>query len=206
MRRWISRLFVLVLVGTLTGCWFPVRFDAEVEISRAGYYSFIFDGYLVDVELYDALREREITRGSAEEKEEIAKLKSDLERDPSASGVAYHNKGIFKLTWKREGDLLKTKSVTFLRRNEHIIGLSYNRDTGFVTMSGRSISRSQKNQIVERGLTTNGQLRVITDAKVTRHNATKVKDFKARGPRHKVYIWEINSVFVPTPILKIGLR
>ena len=39
----------LFLVAVLMGCYIPIRFDAEIEITRGGYYDFKFDGYMTSV-------------------------------------------------------------------------------------------------------------------------------------------------------------
>ena len=47
----------MVLTALLAGCYLPIRFDAEIEVTRNGYYSVVFDGYLVSVPLFRGLRE-----------------------------------------------------------------------------------------------------------------------------------------------------
>ena len=46
------------LMAVLSGCYLPLRFDAEIELSKRGYYSIIFDGYLVWVPFFDKLSVR----------------------------------------------------------------------------------------------------------------------------------------------------
>ena len=50
----------VVLSALLSGCYIPIRFDAEIEIHRTGAYDFKFDGYMASVELYKGLRDRKI--------------------------------------------------------------------------------------------------------------------------------------------------
>ena len=159
---------------------------------------------MVDTRLYGALKDGKVQ--GAQEVDEVKKLKSDIERDPDASDFSYIKQGYFKMHWHREGDLLQAKSVTFLRRNEHIFGIAYNKETRIVNMLGRSLGKSQKDQIVQSGLNTSGELRVITDTKVISHNADEVKDFPARGPRTKVYIYRIPNIYRATPQMQISLR
>lgn len=194
-----------VLFAALGGCYLPMRFDAEVEITRRGYFSFIFDGYLTKVQLYDGLRRDKIS--SAQEKVEIEKIRADFARDPSASEFSYLRKGYFRIRWERKGDIVKAKTVTFFRRNEHMLGISYNSKTGRVGVAGRSIKRDAKNQLNEMGLGgMNGEIRVITDAPVLTHNATKVIKNRSRGPGFKNYVWEIANIYAPTPSIIIALQ
>lgn len=194
-----------LLAITLGSCYMPMRFDAEIELTRAGYFSFIFDGYLTKVELYDALRRNKMT--PAEEKVEIEKIRADFARDKNASQFAYHRKGYFRVHWERKGDILKSKTVTFFRRNEYMLGISYNSETGRVGVMGRSLGRDTKNKLNEIGLGgTNGEIRVITDAPVLSHNASRVSRNSSRGPGFKTYIWKIANIYAPTPSITIALR
>ncbi|PIW28612.1 MAG: hypothetical protein COW30_07145 [Rhodospirillales bacterium CG15_BIG_FIL_POST_REV_8_21_14_020_66_15] len=203
-RRLRPLLILLVAAVALAGCYLPARFDAEIELDRRGYYKVIFAGYMVDTRLYKDLKEGKVQ--GAQEVEEVKKLKADIERDPDASDFGYIKQGYFKLKWQREGDLLKAKSVTFLRRNEHILGIAYNKETRLVNILGRSLPKSQKDQIVQAGMNTTGELRVITDTKVISHNADEVKDFPARGPRTKVYVFRIPNIYRATPQMQVSLR
>lgn len=203
-RRLRPLLILLVAAVALSGCYLPARFDAEIELDRRGYYKVFFSGYLVDTRLYTALKDGKID--GAQEVEEVKKLKADIERDSDASEFGYIKQGYFKMKWQREGDLLRAKSVTFLRRNEHIFGIAYNKETRIVNMLGRSLGKSQKDKIVQSGLNTSGELRVITDTKVISHNADEVKDFPARGPRTKIYIYRIPNIYRATPQMQISLR
>lgn len=188
----------------LTGCYLPARFDAEIELDRRGYYKMIFSGYMVDTRLFGKLKSGEVQ--GAQEVDEVKKLKADIERDPDAKEFGYLKQGYFKMQWQREGDLLQAKSVTFLRRNEHIFGIAYNKEKRIINMLGRSLPKSQKDRIVEQGLNMSGELRVITDTKVVSHNADEVKDFISRGPRTKVYIYRIPNIYRATPQMQISLR
>ena len=96
--------------------------------------------------------------------------------------------------------------MTFFRRNEYILGISYNSETGQISMLGKSLSRDIKDRLRESGLDTSGELRVFTDANVVSHNATTVKPFPSKGPNYKMYTWKIQNLLAPTPALKIQAR
>jgi len=201
----LLRPFVLVLaVLSLSSCYMPIRFDAEIELSRRGYYQFFFDGYLAKVSLYDGLRKREISRD--EELEQAKNIETDFRRDKSTREIKYLKKGHFKVSWQRKGDLTKTKTVTFVRRNEQMLSLSYNSKSGRVNVAGRSIKRDTKRQLTKLGLGTRGEIRFITDTDVISHNATSVKKLPKRGPRFRMYTWKIKNIFDRTPSLITSLR
>ena len=163
-----------------------------------------FDGYLAKVELYDKLRKNEIT--PAEEQEDVENVRTDFKRDTSTKAFEYMQKGHFRVNWSREGDLTKVKTVTFFRCNENMLGISYNSKSGQIGISGRSMSRDIRQRLNDSGLTMRGELRVMTDAPVLRHNATDVSRKSPLGPNFKTYTWKIANIFAATPSMTIALR
>lgn len=208
MKTKIKSLMLAVLVSmtsvVLSGCYMPVRFDAEMEVTRAGYYRIIFDGYLAKVPFYNDIRQRKLTR--EEEKEKVEVYRADLARDKSMSQVSYVKQGIYRAHWEKEGDILRDKFITFIRRNENMMSLRYVKKDGTVILAGATIGQDQKKQIAEIGLDMVGELRLISDAKVIGHNAPIVKDWPSTGPRFKMYVWPINSIFAASPNLVIKLH
>ncbi|OHC75127.1 MAG: hypothetical protein A3G18_07550 [Rhodospirillales bacterium RIFCSPLOWO2_12_FULL_58_28] len=190
-------------VTVLSGCYIPARFDAEIKLTRAGYYSMIFDGYLVDAGLYDGLRKGKIS--GDEEKRKIELIRADMKRDTAVKEFAYFKKGHFKVHWEKEGDLVKDNMVSFLRRNEKFITVKYLQKKGIAVMEGASIADSTAKRMLEEGLNIQGEIRVMIDAKVIRHNATKVKG-DPNAPGEKVFIWKLADVNAPTPNLVYELR
>ena len=191
--------------AVLSGCYLPVRFDAEIILHRSGYYDFKFDGYLARIELFQGLKEGTID--AAEERKQIEVIRRDMTRDKGVKDFKYIKKGHFKVTWEYQGDLLKTKSVSFFNTNtEYMLGIRYNWKTGLITMAGKSIAKSAKKKLNDLGLTSTGTIRVYTDAKVISHNANKVAVNKRLGGRFMTYTWNLKDIFAPTPklVLKPG--
>ena len=199
------RAFVmLVTMLVVTGCYMPIRFDAEIDISRGGYYEFFFDGYLAKVELYQGLKDGEINREEELAQAEI--IRQDFTRDSATKEFEDFKQGHFKVNYQRDGDLLKTKTMTFFRRNEYILGISYNFETGMISMLGKSLKRDIKERLRASGLDSSGELRIFTDGLVTSHNATTVKPFPSKGNGYKLYTWKIQNLLHPTPALKIKVH
>lgn len=194
---------LVLAAAVLAGCYMPLRFDAEIEIDRAGYYSIIFDGYMTRTDLFQDIREGEADAAEVEKRIEV--IRRDLTRDPATTEFEYFKDGVFKVHWQREGDLLEDRSVTFVRRNEQIVNLSYNHETQQISMLGKSLKRDVKDRLREAGLDTSGQIRVFSDANVTMHNATSVKPAPQKGDGWKLYVWDIPNLLAPTPFLKIAL-
>jgi hypothetical protein len=175
--------------GLLRSC--PLR--------RRGYYNLTFDGYMASAPLYDELSEGKLL--AAGEAEKVARLEADIIRDKAVEEFEYIKQGHFKIRWHKEGDLLRVKSVTFLRSNERIVSLRYVRDSGLVTLQGAAIAKSNARRLVDMGLNIQGQLRVRTDAEVVSHNATLVK-----GTEVRTYVWNVKSAFDPAPKLVLNIR
>ncbi|MCP5373547.1 MAG: hypothetical protein H6907_17600 [Hyphomicrobiales bacterium] len=190
----------LVLLLPLVGCYLPVWFDAEVRISRQGYYDALFDGYLISLPFASDLAAGKL--GAGQEKDESAKVVADLKRDSAVTQADYVRKGRFKVHWARKGDIIRQKMMTFVRRNEQILSLKYVKTTGMLTLEGRSLRGSDIQRLRQQGFTVQGELRVITPAAVASHNAQKVV---RKGFDH-IYVWKIKDWGDPAPKLDIRMR
>lgn len=194
-------MFPVLLTVVLSGCYVPGSFDAEIEIGRTGFYKMTFEGYMAETNLFNKVVRDKIS--AKEEAERVERLKTDLTRDRATKLFEYFKKGHFRIKSEKQGDILKTKSVTFLRRNENILSINYVKSKALVTIQGTPISQINAQRIVDAGLGVQGSLKVTTDARVISHNAQKVK--KGEG-RKKIYLWRIKSPFDPSPKLSFNLR
>ena len=195
--RAVTRVGLLASAAlVLASCYLPVRFDSEITVDRAGYYDLKFDGYLADVTLYQGLVEGKIT--PEQETEKIAVIERDLTRDTDVKEFEYFREGHFRIKWERAGDLLKAKTVTFLRRNELILQLKYVENSGYIVLEGKSIRKENRQQLADMGLSMQGQIRVKTDMKVKDSNATSTKP-DPTDKRFTWLVWDIAGVMSPTP-------
>ena len=199
MLRSVRILAALAFALVVGSCYLPARFDAEVTVTRAGYYTMKFDGYLVDLDLYGNLKKG--TMLPAGERDRVEILRRDFERDSATKEFQYFKQGHFKVRWESAGDLTRSHMVSFVRRNENMISLSYVPTNHEITVRGTSLSTDQKDQILAAGLNIQGQIRVITDARVVEHNATKVTERDGKP----MYVWQINSARDPSPRMVIIL-
>lgn len=197
------KIFALAafLVTVLSGCYLPVRFDAEIEIDRTGYYSIIFDGYMAEHKLFGDLKQKKITR--QQELEKVKTLETDFKRDKSTKEFKYFKEGIFKVHWTQKGDLLKHGMVTFVRRNEKILTVYYSKKRQRIFVEGKSLRKSNAEQLTKLGLGMQGELRIKTNANVDKHNAHRV--IKKTG-RDRIYVWKVKSLFDKSPKLSILFR
>lgn len=199
----MTRILTLALALLAAGCYLPVRFDAEIEVFRTGHYSIEFDGYIAELPLYEGLQKQKL--GGAEEEKKVEAVKADFKRDKGTKDIQYHRKGIFRVKWQDQGDLLKAKMVTFIRRNAAMLTVSYADTTGLVSIYGASLTKENIDRIAALALGTEGQIRVYTDAKVVSHNATSVADNPKKGPNFKTYTWKVAG-FEKPPKITIALR
>ena len=96
--------------------------------------------------------------------------------------------------------------MTFFRRNENMVSISYNKNTGRVLVAGRSLSEKQRKQMHDLGSGMIGEMHVINYTIVIAYNATKVKKLSKRGPRFRMYTWEIKNIFDKTPSIRMAMR
>ena len=197
-------LMAAFLVAVLSGCYLPLRFDAEIELSRRGYYSIIFDGYVTWVPLFDELRKGELSE--KQEKKKSEQIVRDLARDSAATEVKYLKNGVFKLHWEKSGDLFRSSLITFVRRNAAMLSISFVKKKGLVTLRGTDVGKSNAKKLVAMGLGIDGELRVKTDGRVISHNATKKRKITEDGRTKMLYIWKIKSLFERAPELVMVLR
>jgi hypothetical protein len=191
---------LLVAIVVLSGCYLPASFDAELELSRTGLYKMSFDGFIVETGLYREIRADTIKGEALEEK--IARVLTDFTRDSSTKSVSHFGKGAFKVVWSKSGDIIRSRQVTFFRRNENMLSISFNKNTGRIGLAGRYIAKKDGDRIQAMGLDVKGVIRIKTDAKVLSHNAQKT--FKEGAVT--VYFWELKSVYDRAPKMQVVLR
>ena len=193
-----SLMIVVVAAAALSSCYLPGSFDAEIELSRTGLYKMTFDGYIVDVQLYDDLRQGKLTQKQQEEK--IANVIADFKRDGDTKEVSYFGQGAFKVVWQTSGDITRTPQVTFFRRNENMLSITYDEKEGAINLAGKYVKKQDADRILQMGLNIQGVLRVKTDAHVIAHNAQRV----TKDGLTTIYGFRLTSVTDPSPRMKVA--
>ncbi|MGB0749724.1 MAG: hypothetical protein ACPGO3_13350 [Magnetospiraceae bacterium] len=197
------RVFLVCLVMLpLLGCYIPVKFDAEITLSRTGNYGVEFAGYIADATLYQDLVQNKLT--AVQERDKAALIKRDLLRDSSMEKADYYRTGHFDILYKRVSDILRDRQFTFIRRNEEIITLAYDPQRGAVTVRGKSIGQANARRLRDMGLWVEGEIRLRTDGPVFNHNATTVRE--GQNPGETLLVWTISSPYDPAPTAVIGIR
>ncbi|HJO68550.1 MAG TPA: hypothetical protein QF804_02595 [Rhodospirillales bacterium] len=202
LRPAVALLLAIIMSQALAGCYLPIRFDAEIEITRNGYYEIFFDGYVAEVTLFDALRQRSLAPG--EEQTRADHVIEDFRRDSATEEALYVKPGIFKINWRKSGDLLRARMITFFHRNENMLSVKYVKTTRLITVQATPIGKENARKLLDMGLGMQGQLRVKTDAKVIDHNAGRVVD--APEKKQKIYVWDVVDITAPPPKITIALQ
>lgn len=199
----LFRKFALLVsaILILSGCYLPASFDAEMELSRTGLYKMSFDGYIVDLNIYQSMRSKKLKVGSPELKEKIQKVIDDFERDTSTKSVSYFKQGAFKVNWSKGGDIIKARQVMFFRRNENMLSITFDKKKATIMLKGKYIKSQDAARLEQLGLTVQGVIRIKTDAKVVTHNAQKIWNEGSV----KFYGWRLNSIRDKPPLLIVSL-
>jgi hypothetical protein len=189
---WLALAFSAVAV--LAACYVPDRFKSEVRVGASGDYAISFYGDLIWAPLFRDIQENHLSPKEAAEK--IEGIRKDLVRDGNFKEVTSLGSGRFHVVFERKGHLKPVDQVTFVRRNAIILELRATED-GKIALDGNAIKPADANTAATLGLSMQGEFRLITDAKVLKHNAGNVTLFQG----FPVYIWKIENAFSPAPHL-----
>ena len=191
-------LLPIAALLALASCYLPGSFDAEIELSRTGLYKMKFDGYIVDVNFYGELRDNKLSK--EEQAAKVERILTDFTRDKDTKEATYFGQGAFHVVWSKSGDIVKSRQVTFFRRNEDMLSITFNEKQRTITLAGKYIKKDDAERIRQMGLNVQGVLKIKTDARVEAHNATNVTKEAAVS----VYGWRLTSVTDPSPKMKVA--
>lgn len=195
---WLLRaLSAMVLVISLTSCFLPQDFDAEIVIDRKGAYGIAFEGELVSLPLQYAFLQGEMNDRDERERR-IQDTFADLDNS-GLSDIKHLGRARYSARYERQGHLGLERTVYFVRRNAKILTIEYNYEVEEITVRGATLRTDQKKLLAEMGLSMKGQLRVRTDAKVIQQNADRV----VQDGLSQTYIWFIENIYGPAPKLVI---
>lgn len=191
---WLKRLTALALLLTLSSCYIPDKFRAELRLSRFGDYDLTYKGDLMWAPILDDYRTGKITPDN--EVEKIENIRKDLVRDIAFRKIESRGRGRFAVEYERAGRLGQVQLVALIRRDARILMLRGLQNGGIV-VTANSLRPSDAQTMAELGLTMEGEFRVTTDANVVDHNATEVRQFG----NYRVYVWKIDGPLAPAPHL-----
>jgi hypothetical protein len=193
-----ARFCWLLAAALLTGCYLPSDFVADLRITPDGDYNFQYTGQLTYLPLLEKLDKGGLSQ--AETTERIKAVTEDLARDKGFEEISYVDRAMFRVRYKRVGNILREKSYTFIRLNSRLISME-RRANGMVDIFGDKPNTADAQRIAATGLVMRGQLRIQTEAQVVQQNATEMLDADPA-----VYIWRIDGVEQPSPRLILSTR
>lgn len=194
MGEWMRGLAALSLIFTLSGCYIPDSFKAELRMSRFGDWALSYNGDFIYAPILHDYAEGKIT--SENENQKLQNIYNDLIRDPAIKDIRKSGKGRFHVKYERTGHLEAIQLTAMVRRDSRMLALKSNQD-GTIVIHGNGVKPSDAQRMAELGINMQGEFRVTTDAKVLNHNATDVRTFG----QYTVYIWRIENALSPTPHL-----
>ena len=195
----------MTLVVLLSSCYLPLRFDIEIDFSRRGFYTMTFVGFLTKVDVFQKLQQKKLSDEELDKK--LKYIETDFRRSPNTKefSVFDRKRAIFRVKWVKTGDILQDKMVTFIRRNEAMLMIIYNKNKNVVTIQGAALAKSQKKRLLNMGLNSTGVLKITTDARVINSNANNKRN-RRDGKPGKEFIWNISTIMAPKPLLTIDFR
>lgn len=194
--KFFSALALILLVAS--GCFLPSNFEADFNIDQNGGFAFRYKGDLTSIPLLSKIGKGNLSPDAL--KKNIATYKRDMTRDTAFKQVDYVEQARFKVHFEYQNNINQSKSFTFIRSSAHFLRLKKRKD-GYTEIQGNRLPKRYVDELIEKGYDTKGVLRVWTDAKVIRHNATTVK----KGPK-TLYVWQINSMRDPLPSMILLLK
>ena len=188
---------ILLLALFLAGCYLPSQFKFDVRIADNGAYTVSYVGRLAESTLLIGLRQG--TMDAAKEAEKVETVKKDLARDSGFRAVNYVGGGFFDVRYKKAGNIFDDKTLTFVNGSSRILSLALVSETNTLTILGSAVPVNYHKQLESLGFTLDGELRVVTDAKVLDHNANQIS-----GDSEKTYVWILRDLDAPAPKIVIG--
>lgn len=194
-RAFVARVVAVVaLTFSLTSCYIPDNFHAELRLSRFGDWALSYEGDLIYAPILHDYAEGKITADNEDQRNQ--NIYKDLVRDPAIKDITRAGKGRFHVKYERMGRLGNVQLSALIRRDARLLALKSAED-GSITIAGNGVKPSDAQRMTELGINMRGEFRITTDANVLRHNATEVRSFG----QYKVYVWKIENAFSPSPHL-----
>ena len=187
--RWAAMALAVML---LAGCYLPDRFELRLNLQRDGEYAFTYTGDLLAFNFLRKIGEGEVNANDADE---IQVYENDLKRDSGFSDVNYLGQGRYRVDYRRQSNILKRPSFSFVRRNAPFMTVKRTAQ-GVVTIAGDRPNKQYRDELVAKKFNTRGVVRIWTDARVVDHNANQVIE---GNPTQ--YVWDIQSIQQPAPRL-----
>jgi len=160
-----SQGLIGALVLLLSGCFWPEKFDATIDIDKDRRFTFVYDGILA---FAPAVAESQKSGGlSRKDDQQIAQIEGELRKDSGFKSVIYVGDGRFKVRYERQG--IVDRTVHIFGDSMRLVTLSPSGEG--VAIEGIRLSDRDRQQLQEIGMGFDGTLRVNSGLQVVQDNA-----------------------------------
>jgi len=105
-----QQALIIILTLLLSGCFWPEKFNASLDIKKDRTFSFVYDGVLA---FAPAVAEIKMSEGlSRQDDRIIAELEGELRKDLGFKAVSYAGDGRFKVRYERTGVIDRTIHIS----------------------------------------------------------------------------------------------
>ena len=196
MHRLIPKILALFCALTLSACFFPEKFDSDIQVGKDGSYTFKYDGILTFV----LARAEQIKTGklSANMEAELKKMESGLSKDPGFKSAEYVGNSQYKVRYEKTGTLLDKQTFKF-PSDAAVITVS--RNGNMVEVKGLKLGAKELEQLKPLKMELDGKINLKTSGVVKNHNAssTPTMGFGSYG-------WKLKAVDEPAPLVTIEIN
>ena len=196
MYRLIPKILALFCVLTLSACFFPEKFDSDIQISKDGNYTFKYDGILTFV--MARAEQVQTSKLSAKADADLKKLESELKKDPGFKSAEYVGNSQYKVRYEKTGTLLDKQTFKF-PADAAVITVS--RKGNVVEVKGLQLGTKELEQLKPLKMEMDGKINLKTSGVVKNHNAssTPTMGFGSYG-------WKLKAVDEPAPLVTIEIN
>jgi hypothetical protein len=192
---------ILIAVGFLviSGCYMPHNYEISMQIDPSGDYAFEYKGELTHLGFLQKIGRKEIDKQQTQDY--IGVYERDLRRDVGFSTVEYMGNARYRVEYKRQGNIKKQRSFSYVRRQGWFMRFSMP-EPGILELKGNKLPKRYIDELMSSGFNSRGFIRIWTKAKVGFHNATREQVIGGLT----LYEWDVRSMRDPTPRMIIQLK
>ncbi len=180
----------------LTGCFLPSAFEASMQVSPDGRFSFQYEGYLTQLQLLQRIGKGELEGDQIQEYAEI--YANEMKRDKGFKEVTYISQAKYRVRYSKQGNLARVRQFSFPSRRGKLMAIKLN-EQGYMQVVGGAVPANIKGELKAKGFKLWGKVKIWTAAKVVSDNA----DSKSRQGNMGLYEWDIRTMDHPTPQMLI---
>lgn len=151
----------------LTGCWWPEKFTATLDINSDRTFTFRYEGILAYAPAVAELKKSGKLQAGVEN--DLKQAQKELMKEEGFKSCSYKGDGRFQIVYEKSGKV--DRRVDLLGENLRILSLTPTAEG--IEILGMSLKASDRQQLAAIGLSLDGTVQVVSGLKVTEHNAQR---------------------------------